>query len=163
MTEKAQWLMKSEPSTYSIDDLQNDRVEPWNGVRNYQARNFMRAMKKGELALFYHSNAKPPGVVGLCKIAKEAYPDPSQFDKKSPYFDPKSSREDPRWSLVDVEFVEKFDSPISLEVLKADRKLKNMLVVQKGSRLSVQPVDHADFQHVLHLANARTKLDSPSP
>ena len=94
------WLMKSEPDVYSIDDLERDGTEPWEGVRNYQARNFMRDMAEGDLALFYHSNAKPPGVAGVCRITREAYPDDAQFDRKSPYFDAKSKKEDPRWSRL---------------------------------------------------------------
>ena len=152
------WLMKSEPESYSIDDLQRDGSEPWDGVRNYQARNFMRDMKVGDLALFYHSNAKPPGVAGVCRISKEAYPDPTQFDRKSRYYDPKSTKESPRWSLVDVSFVEKFDDEISLHVLKDTPQLDGMRVTQKGARLSVQPVDKKHFKHVLKMADAKTKV-----
>jgi predicted RNA-binding protein with PUA-like domain len=152
------WLMKSEPGTYSIDDLQRDRTEPWDGVRNYQARNFMRDMAQGDLAIFYHSSASPPAAVGVCRICREAYPDPTQFDKKSPYYDPKSKREDPRWWLVDVEFVEKFAEPISLQALKDDSSLEGMLVTQKGSRLSVQPVDKGHFERVLKMAGAKSKV-----
>lgn len=152
------WLMKSEPDVYSIDDLRRDGVEPWEGVRNYQARNYMREMAEGDLALFYHSSAKPPGVAGICRIVREAYPDPTQFDRKSEYYDPKSKKDDPRWSRVDVEFVEKFDQEISLPTLKDDPALQGMRVIQKGSRLSVQPVDKKHFKHVLKLAKAKTKV-----
>jgi predicted RNA-binding protein with PUA-like domain len=152
------WLMKSEPSTYSIEHLERDGSEPWDGVRNYQARNFMREMATGDLVVFYHSNAKPPGAAGIARIAREAYPDPSQFDKKSKYHDPKSKKEDPRWSLVDVEFVEKFDELVPLQVLKDDPALEGMLVTHKGSRLSVQPVEKKHFKRVLELAKARLKL-----
>ena len=152
------WLMKSEPDVYSIDDLRRDGIEPWEGVRNYQARNYMRDMAEGDLALFYHSNAKPPGIAGICRIAREAYPDPTQFDRKSGYYDPKSKKDDPRWSRVDVEFVEKFDEEISLQALKDDPALEGMRVTQKGSRLSIQPVDEKHFKHVLKLAKAKTKL-----
>ena len=152
------WLMKSEPRTYSIDDLERDGIEPWDGVRNYQARNYMRDMAEGDPAIFYHSSANPPGAVGVCRICREAYPDPTQFDKKSPYYDPKSKREDPRWSLVDVEFVEKFVEPISLQALKEDSSLERMLVTQKGSRLSVQPVEKGHFKRVLKAAGAKTKV-----
>jgi len=155
---KKLWLMKSEPSTYSIEDLQRDRQEPWEGVRNYQARNFMREMTQGDLVIFYHSSTSPPGAVGVARIAREAYPDPTQFDEKSPYFDPKSKKEDPRWSLVDVEFVEKFDQLIPLQTLKDDPALKGMLVTRKGSRLSVQPAERKHFQRVLKIAGAKTKL-----
>ena len=152
------WLMKSEPDVYSIDDLERDGSECWEGVRNYQARNFMREMAEGDLAIFYHSNAKPPGAAGVCRICRTAYPDSTQFDKKSQYYDSKSKKEDPRWSMVDVEFVEKFAAPISLQTLKDDPALEGMRVTQKGSRLSVQPVDKAHFKRVLKMAGAKTKL-----
>lgn len=155
---KKYWLMKSEPESYSIDDLERDGSEPWDGVRNYQARNFMRDMAVGDLALFYHSNAKPPGVAGLCRISKEAYPDPTQFDKKSKYYDPKSKRDDPRWSLVEVSFVEKFAEEVPLQTLKDTPELEGMRVTQKGARLSVQPVEKKHFQRVLKMAKAKTKL-----
>ena len=152
------WLMKSEPETYSIDDLERDGSEPWDGVRNYQARNFMREMAEGDLVIFYHSNAKPPGIAGIGRICREAYPDPTQFDAKSKYFDRKSKKEDPRWSLVDVEFVEKFAQEIPLQTLKDDPALEGMLVTQKGSRLSVQPVEKKHFKRVLKIAGARTRI-----
>jgi predicted RNA-binding protein with PUA-like domain len=152
------WLMKSEPDTYSIDDLQRDRRESWEGVRNYQARNFMREMAVGDLAIFYHSNAKPPGVAGVGRICREAYPDDTQFNKKSKYYDAKSKNEDPRWSMVDVEFVEKFEAPISLQALKDDAALDGMRVTQKGSRLSVQPVEKVHFKRVLKMARAKMKV-----
>lgn len=152
------WLMKSEPETYSIDDLERDGSEPWDGVRNYQARNFMREMAEGDLLLYYHSNAKPPGVAGIGRISREAYPDPSQFDEKSKYYDPKSKKEEPRWSLVEVEFVEKFAEEIPLQALKDDPALAGMLVTQKGSRLSVQPVETPHFKHILKVAKAKTRL-----
>jgi predicted RNA-binding protein with PUA-like domain len=118
----------------------------------------MREMSKGDLIIFYHSSATPPGAAGVGRISREAYPDPTQFDEKSPYFDPKSKKEDPRWSLVDVQFVEKFDELIPLQTLKDDPALKGMLVTQKGSRLSVQPVEKKHFQRVLKIAGAKTKL-----
>lgn len=152
------WLMKSEPDVYSIDDLQRDGTEPWEGVRNYQARNFIREMAKGDLVIFYHSNAKPPGAAGLCRVRRESYPDPSQFDRQSDYYDAKSTKEDPRWSLVDVEFVEKFEQPVSLEAMKRDPALEGMRVIQKGSRLSVQPVEKKHFRRVLKMAKAKTQL-----
>jgi len=152
------WLMKSEPDVYSIDDLARDGTESWEGVRNYQARNFMREMAEGDLILFYHSNAKPPGVAGVCRVRREAYPDDTQFDKKSQYYDAKSKKEDPRWSMVDVEFVEKFDEEISLQAMKDDRALEGMRVTQKGSRLSVQPVDKKHFKRVLKMAKAKTRV-----
>ena len=152
------WLMKTEPDVYSIDDLERDGTEPWEGVRNYQARNFMREMAEGDLVIFYHSNAKPPGAAGVCRVSREAYPDDTQFDKKSKYHDPKSKKEDPRWSLVEVAFVEKFAEPISLQALKDDHALEGMLVTQKGSRLSVQPVEKKHFKRVLKMAGATTKV-----
>jgi predicted RNA-binding protein with PUA-like domain len=152
------WLMKSEPDVYSIDDLRRDGTESWEGVRNYQARNFMREMAQGDLVLFYHSNAKPPGVAGVCRISRTAYPDDTQFDPKSEYFDSKSKKDDPRWSMVDVEFVEKLDELVPLQSLKDDPKLEGMRVTQKGSRLSVQPVDKKHFKRVLQMGKAKTKI-----
>ncbi len=152
------WLMKSEPETFSIDDLARKGSEPWDGVRNYQARNFMREMAVGDLVIFYHSNAKPPGAAGIGRIGRAAYPDPTQFDKKSKYYDPKSKKEDARWSLVDMEFVEKFAAEIPLQALKDDPALEGMLVTQKGSRLSVQPVDKKHFKRVLKVAGAKTRV-----
>ncbi|HTL71224.1 MAG TPA: EVE domain-containing protein [Candidatus Eisenbacteria bacterium] len=129
------WLVKSEPDVYSIDDLQRDKKTSWEGVRNYQARNFMRdSMKKGDLVLFYHSNAEPPGVAGVCRVAREGYPE-----------------KDPVWAMVDVEFVQKFKRFVPLDELKADAKLKGMLVVRRGVRLSVQPVEKAHFDEVVRL------------
>jgi predicted RNA-binding protein with PUA-like domain len=153
------WLMKSEPDVYSIDDLARDGRAEWEGVRNYQARNLMRdEMREGDLVLFYHSNAKPPGVAGVARVCREAYPDPTQFDRKSQYHDPKSKRDDPRWLLVDVEFVERFDEVVSLADLKADPALEGMKVTQKGQRLSVQPVDEPHFRHILKVAGAKTRM-----
>ncbi len=150
--------MKSEPDVYSMDDLERDGRAEWEGVRNYQARNYMREMRVGDLVLFYHSNAKPPGVAGVAQIVGEARPDPHQFDLNSPYHDPKSKPEEPRWDLVDVGFVEKFEAPVSLAALKAEPALADMPVVRKGMRLSVMPVEKAQFQHVLRMAKARTKV-----
>ena len=146
------WLMKSEPDVFSITDLERVKREPWTGVRNYQARNYMREMRVGDLVLFYHSNAKPPGVVGVARVCREAYPDATQLDPASPYFDPKATAAAPRWEHVDVEHVETLPRTVTLEELKADAKLEGMLVTQKGSRLSVQPVDPAHFQRVLEIA-----------
>ncbi|PIR26146.1 MAG: EVE domain-containing protein [Deltaproteobacteria bacterium CG_4_10_14_0_2_um_filter_43_8] len=144
------WLMKSEPSTYSIDDLKRDKKTAWEGVRNYQARNFMRDhMKRGDHVLFYHSNATPPALVGLATVCKESYPDPSQFDPRNKYFDQKATPEKPIWYLVDICFEEKFETPLSLEQIKNIRGLEKMLVVQKGSRLSVQPVEKKHFEHIV--------------
>ncbi|MDZ7726170.1 MAG: EVE domain-containing protein [Candidatus Campbellbacteria bacterium] len=140
------WLMKSEPNTYSIDDLKQDKVTAWDGVRNYQARNFMRDdMKKGDLVLFYHSNAKPPGVVGVGEVSSKSYPDPTQFDENSQYFDAKATRDKPRWFLVDIKYKKKFKEVISLEYIKSLKKFSDMELTKKGSRLSVQPVKKHHF------------------
>ena len=147
------WLIKSEPETFSIKDLQKVGREPWNGVRNYQARNFMwKDMRPGDLALFYHSNAKPPGLAGVAKVASEPYPDPTQFDSISEYFDAKSNPENPRWWLVDFEFVERFAEIFPLEAIKADPVLTEMMVCQRGSRLSITPVDALHFKRARKLA-----------
>jgi predicted RNA-binding protein with PUA-like domain len=147
------WLMKSEPDVYSIDDLKRDGKTPWTGVRNYQARNFMRdEMRVGELVLFYHSNAEPPGVAGIGQVACKAYPDFMARDPKSEYFDPKATDENPIWMMVEVKFVKKFDQVISLEQLKREEALKDMLVLKRGMRLSVQPVTAGHFNHIVAMA-----------
>jgi predicted RNA-binding protein with PUA-like domain len=143
------WLMKSEPSTYSIDDLYRDEVTPWEGIRNYQARNFMRdQMKIGDKVLFYHSNAKPPGVAGLAEVCRLAYPDHFAWDNRSDYFDPKSTPEKPVWMMVDVTFIKKFTTFIGLEQLKADPRLQNMMVIKRGARLSIQPVTKDHYHYI---------------
>jgi len=147
------WLIKSEPDVFSIHDLAKVGQEPWSGVRNYQARNYMwRDMKPGDLALFYHSNAKPPGISGVARVASASYPDPTQFDKKSEYHDPGATEEKPRWYLVDFEHVATFDELMPLEALKNDKILAEMLVCQKGTRLSINPVEKKHFDRVLRLA-----------
>ncbi|MCP9455619.1 MAG: EVE domain-containing protein [Nitrospira sp.] len=147
------WLMKSEPTTFSIDDLCNAprQTTCWEGVRNYQARNYMRDMAIGDLVLFYHSNADPPAIVGIAEVVKTAYPDPTQFDKKNKYYDPASHPSNPRWEMVDIKFVRKLSRPLSLPELRKERTLKNMLLLQKGSRLSVQPVSREEWEHILSL------------
>lgn len=151
----AYWLMKSEPEVYSIADLQKDGTSLWEGVRNYQARNFMaQSMKPGDLVLFYHSSAEPPGVAGIARIAGPAVPDPTQFDKKSDYFDPKSTRDNPRWQCVPVAFVERFPELLPLEKLRAAKALAKMALLQRGQRLSVQPVTKQEYDTVLKLARA---------
>ena len=150
------WLMKTEPSTYSIDDLANEKSKTthWDGVRNYQARNFMRdEMKKGDLVLLYHSNAKPPGVVGICTVARESYPDFTQFDKTDKHYDPKSDPDNPRWFMVDIKLKKKFKALIALDDLKAVKALDGMVLLQKGSRLSVQPVTKKQFDTIEKLAD----------
>lgn len=146
---KRYWLMKTEPESYSIDDLERDGTTCWDGVRNYQARNFMRDdMKPGDGVLFYHSNASPPGIAGIAEISKEAYPDHTQFDPDDKHFDPKSSPDDPRWLMVDMKFVRKFSEPIPLPELKEQPGLEDMMVTKRGSRLSVQPVTAAEWKIV---------------
>ncbi|TVP59629.1 MAG: EVE domain-containing protein [Nodularia sp. (in: Bacteria)] len=134
------WLMKSEPLVYSIADLQRQSETVWDGVRNYQARNYLRQMLPGDLAFFYHSNTNPPGIVGLMRVVKTGIADPTQFEPKSKYFDPKSSPESPRWQTVVVEFVETFDHPISLSTLREKFTPEELMVVRPGNRLSVIPV-----------------------
>jgi len=146
------WLMKSEPDVYSIDDLERDGSTNWEGVRNYSARNNMRKMTVGDLVLYYHSNAKPPGVVGVARVIKDAYADPHQWDRNSKYFDAKSTRDDPRWSMVDVEFVEKLPALVPLDTLKTTKGLETMVVTKRG-RLSVQPVTEKEFAIVKRLAH----------
>jgi predicted RNA-binding protein with PUA-like domain len=144
------WLMKSEPDAFSIDDLKRKGQEHWDGVRNYQARNFMRdGMRIGDKVFFYHSNCAEPGIVGVAEVATDAYPDPSQFDPKSKYFDAASSRDNPRWMLVDVKFVKKLKRTITLKELQADPALADMALVRKGNRLSVMPVGAEEWRHIL--------------
>jgi predicted RNA-binding protein with PUA-like domain len=146
------WLMKSEPDAYSVDDLARDGTTAWNGVRNYQARNFMRdQMQLGDPVFFYHSNCDEPGIVGIAEVSKLAYPDASQFDRKSDYYDPESSRADPRWLNVDIRFVKKI-GPVSLAELRKHEQLAGMRILQRGNRLSVTPVDPAEWKFVLRLA-----------
>ena len=144
------WLMKSEPDAYSIDDLERDGTEPWDGIRNYQVRNMFRDdMKVGDRAFFYHSSCKVPGVVGVMRIASKAYPDPTQFDKRSKYYDAKSDPENPRWLLVDVTFERKLKSPITLTEIKARKGLQEFQLVKRGNRLSVFPVSKKHWDIVL--------------
>lgn len=154
------WLMKSEPSVFSIDDLQKDGFTGWEGVRNFQARNMMRdEMKVGDLALFYHSNAKPPGVAGICRICEINKPDPSQWDPSSDYYDKKTSPEAPKWFMVEVEFVEKFSHYVPLEELKDHSALKDMVLLRKGNRLSITPVTSEEF----HLICTLARHEAPAP
>jgi len=151
---KQYWLMKSEPSVFSIDDLAraSKRTTCWDGVRNYQARNFMRAMRSGDRVLFYHSNANPPAVVGIAEVTAVAYPDPTQFEQGHTHFDPASDPKAPRWDMVDIRHVRTFAAPISLDSLRVEKALRGMALLQKGSRLSVQPVTSGEWEHVLKLA-----------
>lgn len=146
------WLMKSEPDVFSIDALKTKKKSGWDGVRNYQARNFMRdEMGIGDMVLFYHSSCDIPGVAGLARVSKESHPDPTQFDSKSDYYDPKATEENPRWFMVEVEFVEKFDEVITLSMLKNEKALANMPLVQKGSRLSINPVTEKEYNTIIGL------------
>ena len=148
------WLMKSEPSEFSIDDLKNrpKKTEPWDGVRNYQARNMMRdEMKKGDLVFFYHSNCDIPGIVGIMTVSKEGYPDHTAFDPNDKHFDPKSDPDNPRWFYVDVKYKRKFKRTISLSELRDHKKLKDMRLLQKGNRLSIMPVSKKEWDFILNL------------
>lgn len=143
------WLLKSEPSVYSIDTLKQQKIGVWDGVRSYAARNNLQEMQKGDLAFFYHSGADVIGIAGIAEVARTAYPDPAQFDTQSPYYDAKSKEDRPTWYAVNMRFKQKFAAPITLTTLKQDPKLRDMLVVQKGSRLSVQEVSARDFTHII--------------
>jgi len=147
------WLMKSEPESFSIADLKScpKKTEHWDGVRNYQARNFLRAMKKGDLAFFYHSSCEVPGVYGVIEIARVAYPDPTAWDPENHHYDPKSTPERPLWHMVDVRFKREFKRPVTLSAIKAQVALKNMRLVQRGSRLSVMPVSAREWNAILKL------------
>ena len=148
------WLFKSEPETFSIDTLAKrpKQTTPWDGVRNYQARNMMRDdMKRGDLGLFYHSSCTPPGVAGIVEIVKESYPDNTQFDPESKYYDPKSTPDKPRWFLVDVKLVEKFPRLLTLEEIKQHPQLENMIINRRGNRLSITPVTEGEWKTILKL------------
>jgi len=149
--------MKSEPEAFSIDDLARSpkQTTSWDGVRNYQARNFMRAMRVGDQVLFYHSNADPPSVVGIAEVVKPAYPDATQFDKRDKHYDPNSDLAQPRWDVVDIRFVRKLTTPLSLDLLRGQAGLKGMELLRKGSRLSVQPVRGMEWDHIIRLAQGR--------
>jgi predicted RNA-binding protein with PUA-like domain len=153
-TEVNYWLFKSEPvskggrSSYSIEDLKKDKVSPWDGVRNYEARNHMKNMKVGDLGFFYHSNSKPSGIVGIVKVVKEAYPDYTALDPKGNYYDPKSKEDSPRWFMVDVEYVRHLNDVIPLDDLKEQKELKDMQLISR-SRLSVSSVGRKHWDHVL--------------
>ncbi len=147
------WLMKSEPHVYSFEDLIKDTSTHWDGVRNYQARNFMRdKMKLEDYVLFYHSNTKPPHIAGVAKVNREGYPDFTAFDSESKYFDASSSPENPRWIMVDIEAIIPLNTIVSLTELKENPALEDMLVVQKGQRLSVQPVEKKHFEEILRMS-----------
>jgi len=144
------WLFKSEPGAYSIDDLAKEKKTFWDGVRNYQARNFLRdGVKKGDQVLFYHSNSEPNGIYGIAEIVKEGYPDHTAFDPESHHFDPKSKPQNPAWFMVDITFVKKFSTPVTLEEIKANPKLQEMKLLQRGNRLSIQPVTKEEFSIIV--------------
>jgi len=150
----AYWLMKSEPGEFSIDDLKArpSKTEPWDGVRNYQARNMMRdEMKPGDKAFFYHSACEEPGIVGIVKIAGNSYPDPTAFDPEDRHFDPKSDQDNPRWFLVDVKFGRKLKRTISLSELKKHDAIADMVLLRRGNRLSIMPVSENDWNYILAL------------
>lgn len=151
----ADWLMKTEPDVFSIDILQRKGVEHWDGVRNFQARNHMRAMKLGDRVLFYHSSCDPPGVAGLARVCREAYPDFTSWEPSSKYYDPRSTAENDRWSMVDVEFVEKFGRLVPLDELRRTKGLEEMILLRRGMRLSVQPVTRAQFERICKLGRGK--------
>ncbi len=145
------WLLKSEPDVFSIDDLKKQKTTIWDGVRNYQARNFLRAMQVGDLAFFYHSSTEPPGIVGLCKVLKTQIPDPSQFDPRSPYHDPTSSRDNPRWWTVRVGFVDKYKQMLTLEFLRENFSPDELILLRRGNRLSVMPITSEVAERIIAL------------
>ena len=148
------WLMKSEPEEFGIDDLRSRprKTEPWDGVRNYQARNMMRdQMRKGDEVFFYHSNCAEPGIVGIARIAREAYPDPTAFDPEDRHYDPKSDPDEPRWFLVDVRFVRKLRRTITLTELRTHTEIADLALLRRGNRLSVMPVTAAQWEYILGL------------
>lgn len=150
------WLIKSEPSEFSIDDLEKSKNQTtnWEGVRNYQARNFIRdEMKNGDKVLFYHSSTEPNAIVGICEVVKEAYPDHTQFDSKNVHYDPKADKKNPTWFMVDIKLVRKFKKPVTLEEIKVNQKLAKMRLVQRGNRLSVMPVTKDEHEEILKIDN----------
>ena len=153
------WLMKTEPETFSIDDLARKKREAWDGVRNFRARNFMRnEMAVGDLVLFYHSSTDPIGIAGVARVASESYPDPSQFDANHKYYDSRSSQKNPRWWLVDVEFVEKLPRFVPLAELRNDPAVEGMWLLRRGLRLSIQPVEKDHFAHIVRLGGGNTRV-----
>lgn len=149
------WLMKSEPDEFSFADLARKGTEPWTGVRNYQARNFLRAAMVGDLVLFYHSNCAEPGIVGVARVSRAAFDDPTQFDPKSEYHDAKATREAPRWSCLEVAFHRKLPRLVGLPDLRACAPLKGMLILRAGNRLSVTPVTAAEFRAITGLGGLK--------
>ena len=158
MATKNYWLMKSEPDVYSIDDLKKEKQACWEGVRNFKARNNMREMKMGDGVFFYHSNTNPKAIVGLARVCQEDYPDFTQFDAKHKYYEKRATKEKPYWFMVDIEFVEKFDEPWSLEMLREVAELVDMALLKKGQRLSVQTVTPAEWKTICKLAGVTSRL-----
>ena len=151
---KKYWLVKSEPNVFSIEDLKKskDQTTGWDGVRNYQARNFLRdGMKKGDYVLFYYSSTDPNSVVGICEVVKEGYADNTQFDPENKHFFPSADPQNPIWYMVDIKFVKEFKTPVSLQEIKNNPKLKNMRLIQRGNRLSVMPVEKAEFDEIVNM------------
>ncbi|GIW24429.1 EVE domain-containing protein [Meiothermus sp.] len=149
------WLLKSEPDVFSIGDLKKQKTSIWDGVRNYQARNFLKAMQVGDLAFFYHSSTEPPGIVGLCRVLETNLADPSQFDPKSPYFDARSTPESPRWWTVRVGFVEKYRHMLTLELLRQQFSPDELILLRRGSRLSVMPLATDVAERIIALTASR--------
>lgn len=147
------WLMKSEPDSFGIADLARVKIEPWSGVRSYMARNHMRAMTVGDAVLFHHSSVDPPGVAGLARVVKTGVVDETQFDPNSKYYDPKATRDAPRWDCVDVEYVETFPRFVPLAEIRAEPSLADMLLLQRGMRLSVQPITAAHYKRIVKLGH----------
>lgn len=153
------WLMKSEPTSFSIEDLEKrpQQIEPWDGVRNYQARNFLQTMRINDLAFFYHSSCPNPGIVGIIKIVKSAYPDKTAFDPSHHHYDPKSKPDKPQWVCVDVKFTEKFAATLRLGTLKKQPSLASMRLLQKGNRLSVMPITAEEWRTIMQLVSAQCR------
>ncbi len=146
------WLMKSEPEVYGLDDLEREGRTHWDGVRNFKARNLMKSMAVGDGVFFYHSNAKPPGIAGVARVCRTAYPDFTQFDRESPYHDPRATAEKPWWYMVDIEFVVRFAEELSLPFLREQADLDGLALLKRGQRLSVQPVTPGEWRRILELA-----------
>ena len=152
------WLMKSEPEVYGFDDLKKEKIDHWDGIRNYQARNFMRdLMQRGDLAFFYHSNCEEPGIAGIMQINRTAYPDFTAFDTSQKYYDPKSDPSNPRWYMVDVKYVRKLKRYIALRELKLHKALADMRLLKKGNRLSILPIEKKEWDYILKLENKAPK------
>lgn len=149
------YIMKSEGDCYPISQLKKDKVSPWSGVRNYQARNYMKEMNVGDMVLFYHSSSKPTGVFGLAKVVKKAHADLTALDPQDEHYDPKSTSDKPIWECVDVQYVSTFAEPVTLEEMKKEKKLQNMKLFTKGSRLSITPVTKAEYEHICKIASTK--------